>query len=101
MALAALCGDDEWGQTWARLLQHRFDGTGEMKGHTVGNLLIVGLWELLGNHVAALEWVGRLLGAHGRVLPMAITPMDIHRSEERRVGKEGVSTCRSRWRAIQ
>ncbi|HEY9562288.1 MAG TPA: uridine diphosphate-N-acetylglucosamine-binding protein YvcK, partial [Nocardioides sp.] len=78
MALAALCGDDEWGQTWARLLQHRFDGTGEMKGHTVGNLLIVGLWELLGNHVAALEWVGRLLGAHGRVLPMAITPMDIH-----------------------
>jgi uncharacterized cofD-like protein len=77
MALAALCGDDDWGQTWARLLQHRFEGTGEMKGHSVGNLLIVGLWELLGEHVAALEWVGRLLGAQGRVLPMAITPMDI------------------------
>ena len=24
MALAALCGDDRWGQTWARVLQHRF-----------------------------------------------------------------------------
>ena len=23
MALAALCGDDRWGQTWARVLQHR------------------------------------------------------------------------------
>jgi uncharacterized cofD-like protein len=77
MALAALCGDDEWGDTWARVLQHRFAGDGEMRGHVVGNLLIVGLWELLGDHVDALDWVGRLLGAKGRVLPMALTPMDI------------------------
>jgi uncharacterized cofD-like protein len=77
MALAALCGDDEWGQTWARVLQHRFAGQGEMKGHVVGNLLIVALWELLGDEVDALDWVGRLLGASGRVLPMATTPMDI------------------------
>jgi uncharacterized cofD-like protein len=77
MALAALCGDDRWGDTWARVLQHRFAGDGEMRGHVVGNLLIVGLWELLGDHVDALDWVGRLLGAKGRVLPMALTPMDI------------------------
>jgi uncharacterized cofD-like protein len=77
MALAALCGDDEWGETWAQVLQHRFAGTGEMNGHVTGNLLIVSLWELLGDHVAALEWVGRLLGARGRVLPMALTPVDI------------------------
>ncbi|MBV6726726.1 uridine diphosphate-N-acetylglucosamine-binding protein YvcK [Nocardioides daeguensis] len=77
MALAALCGDDEWGATWAKVLQHRFEGDGEMRGHVVGNLLIVGLWELLGDHVDALDWVGRLLGAKGRVLPMAMTPMDI------------------------
>ncbi len=77
MALAALCGDDEWGDTWTRVLQHRFAGDGEMRGHVVGNLLIVGLWELLGDHVDALDWVGRLLGARGRVLPMALTPMDI------------------------
>ncbi len=77
MALAALCGDDEWGQTWERVLQHRFAGDGEMRGHVVGNLLIVSLWELLGDHVAALQWVARLLGAEGTVLPMATTPMDI------------------------
>ena len=77
MALAALCGDDEWGRTWADVLQHRFAGEGEMNGHVVGNLLIVGLWELMGEPVRALDWVGRLLGAHGRVLPMATTPMDI------------------------
>jgi uncharacterized cofD-like protein len=77
MALAALCGDDEWGETWAEVLQHRFAGTGEMRGHVTGNLLIVSLWELLGDHVSALDWVGRLLGARGRVLPMALTPVEI------------------------
>jgi uncharacterized cofD-like protein len=76
-ALAALCDDDDWGRTWARVLQHRFDSDGEMDQHAVGNLLIVTLWELLGDHVDGLDWVGRLLGAQGRVLPMALTPLDI------------------------
>lgn len=77
MALASLCGDDEWGRTWARVLQHRFAGDGDLHGHAVGNLLIVALWELLGEHVEGLELVGRLLGAQGRVLPMAAVPLDI------------------------
>lgn len=76
-ALAALCGDDDWGRTWAQVLQHRFASDGEMHQHAVGNLLIVALWELLGDTVDGLEWVGRLLGAEGRVLPMADTPIDI------------------------
>ncbi|WP_018656593.1 gluconeogenesis factor YvcK family protein [Actinomadura flavalba] len=81
MALAALCGDDEWGQTWRDVVQHRFRSRGALHDHAVGNLLIVALWELLsertGSTVEGLEWVGRLLGAHGRVLPMAAVPMDI------------------------
>ncbi len=76
-ALAALCDDDDWGRTWARVLQHRFDSDGEMDNHAVGNLLIVSLWQLLGDAVGALDWVGRLLGAQGRVLPMSVTPLDI------------------------
>lgn len=77
MALSALCGRGEWGVTWSRVLQHRFAGEGEMRGHVIGNLLIVGLWEQLGDHVAALDYVGKLLGTSGRVLPMALVPMDI------------------------
>jgi uncharacterized cofD-like protein len=76
-ALAALCGDDEWGRTWARVIQHRFASGGDLHGHAVGNLLIVALWEQLGDPVAALEWVGRLLGAHGRVLPMSAVPLEL------------------------
>ena len=77
MALAALCGDDEWGQTWSRVVQHRFLSEGDLHGHAVGNLLIVALWELLGDSVQGLDWVARLLGAHGRVLPMSLVPVDI------------------------
>ncbi|MGO9079841.1 MAG: gluconeogenesis factor YvcK family protein [Streptosporangiaceae bacterium] len=100
MALAALCGDDAWGTTWSRVVQHRFSGAagpaGEpdgretetgtaaepgtetgLAGHAVGNVLIVALWELLGDTVQGLDWVGRLLGAHGRVLPMASVPLDL------------------------
>jgi uncharacterized cofD-like protein len=77
MALAALCGDDDWGTTWSKVVQHRFGGDGELAGHAVGNLLIIALWDLLGDAVAGLEWVGRLLGTQGRVLPMSSVPLDI------------------------
>jgi uncharacterized cofD-like protein len=82
MALAALCGDDDWGRTWSKVVQHRFRSEGELHGHAVGNLLIVALWELLDDPVAGLDWVGRLLGAHGRVLPMASVPIDIEAEVE-------------------
>jgi uncharacterized cofD-like protein len=75
MALAALCDDSEWGRTWSELLQHRFTSGGDLDGHAVGNLLIVALWERLGDTVQGLDWVGRLLGARGRVLPMASVPL--------------------------
>ena len=77
MALAALCGDDEWGRTWASILQHRFSSGGPLDGHAVGNLLIAAIWDQFGDEVAGLDLVGDLLGAQGRVLPMAAVPLDI------------------------
>jgi len=77
MALAALCDDDEWGTTWSRLVQHRFGGAGELAGHATGNLLLTALWELLGDPVAGLDWLGRMLRIRGRVLPMAAVPLEI------------------------
>jgi uncharacterized cofD-like protein len=77
MALAALAGDDEWGRTWAEVLQHRFGGTGALAGHPVGNLLLTGLAETLDDPVAALDTVAKLVGAVGRVLPMSRQPLEI------------------------
>lgn len=77
MALSALCDDSEWGQTWRDVLQYRFSSEGELNGHALGNLLIEGLWKLLGDPVEGLDWVGRLLSVKGRVIPMAADPLDI------------------------
>lgn len=77
MALSALCDDSEWGRLWRDVMQHRFHSAGSMNDHAVGNLLIAALWELLGDPVSGLDWVGRLLGARGRVLPMASVPLEI------------------------
>ncbi|MDU0967844.1 MAG: uridine diphosphate-N-acetylglucosamine-binding protein YvcK [Actinomycetaceae bacterium] len=77
MALSALCDDSEWGLTWRDAMQHRFKSEGDLDGHALGNLLIVTMWDLLGDSIDGLDWVARLLGCHGRVLPMAAVPMDI------------------------
>jgi uncharacterized cofD-like protein len=77
MALSALCDDGDWGRTWRDVLQHRFTSAGSLHDHAVGNLLIVALWQLLDDPVAGLDWVGRLLGARGRVLPMSSVPLEI------------------------
>lgn len=77
MALAALCGDDHTGRLWARILQTRFPGEGHLGGHAIGNLLITGIWQNLGDEVQGLDMVGELLHSRGRVLPMSTTPLAI------------------------
>ncbi len=96
MALAALCDDSDWGHTWRDVLQHRFNSEGPLDGHAVGNLLIVTLWELLGDEVAGLDWVGRLLGADGRVLPMSAVPLEIEADVELPGGHEVLVRGQSR-----
>ena len=77
MALSALCDSSDWGHVWRDVLQHRFHSPGPLDGHAVGNLLIATVWELLEDPVAGLDLIGQLLGAKGRVLPMASVPLDI------------------------
>ena len=77
MALTALCADDDWGRTWAEILQHRFESNGELNGHAMGNLLLASMWNAGDDPVVALDRVGQLLKVIGRVLPMAAVALDI------------------------
>jgi uncharacterized cofD-like protein len=73
-AIAALASDNPVDQRTAGLLQYRFAAVGDpdpLTGHAVGNLLLLGLMELLGDPIAALDHAGAMVGARGRVLPMA------------------------------
>ncbi|MEY4023229.1 MAG: hypothetical protein RLZ23_190 [Actinomycetota bacterium] len=88
MALAALCSDDEWGRSWAEIMQYRFTSEGELNGHAVGNLLLAALWDRDEDTVAGLDRVGALLKVIGRVLPMAVEPLDIEATFENSIGKK-------------
>jgi uncharacterized cofD-like protein len=77
MALAALCADDQWGRSWADILQYRFTSNGPLNGHAVGNLLLAALWDRDVDPVQGLDRVAELLKVVGRVLPMASVPLDI------------------------
>ena len=79
-ALVALADDAPTHDLTAQLFAHRFDagfagdGAG-LHGHTVGNVILAGLLDLLGDPVRALDHAAELVGAHGRVLPMSNEPV--------------------------
>jgi uncharacterized cofD-like protein len=77
MALTALAAEEGNAGRWRQVFAHRFGGTGALAGHAVGNLVMAGLLEVLGDPVAMLDEVCRLLGVTGRVLPMTVQPLDI------------------------
>jgi uncharacterized cofD-like protein len=95
-ALAALAGNDPRSTRTAELFQHRFaqvprtadaatpaaslaslDRSDALAGHPVGNLVLCGLMELLGDPVAALDHAAAMVRASGRVLPMSREPVEI------------------------
>ena len=71
---------------WPAAFEHRFR-SGELADHALGNLVLVGLAETLGDLTAALDEAGRLLGAQGRVLPATVEPV----SMTAKVGGEDVT----------
>lgn len=90
MALSALCADNEWGHTWRDVLQWRFTTGGDLNGHALGNLLIAALWDRNGNIVDGLDWVGRLLQAQGRVLPLSTEPLEVSATVRNGAGSTNV-----------
>jgi uncharacterized cofD-like protein len=109
MALATLAAEDEESASWAEVLQHRFTGYGSLGGHAVGNLLLAGLVDRLGDPVAALDAAARLLRCAGRVLPLStraidiaarVSGLDADRDVEVR-GQVAVATTRGRVRSVR
>jgi uncharacterized cofD-like protein len=76
-ALVALASEDVAGQQAAALFEHRFTSGATLVGHPVGNLVLAGLFESLGDPLAALAQARTMLGAGGTVLPMAGQPLEL------------------------
>ena len=52
-----------------KLFAHRFGGSGELNGHSVGNLFIAALIEVLGDVEGALDASSKILKVRGKVIP--------------------------------
>ncbi|MEV0899430.1 2-phospho-L-lactate transferase CofD family protein [Actinoplanes sp. NPDC049802] len=130
-ALAALAADHPTHRLTATLMQHRFEsmtaaararvagrgprlerradqGGDTLAGHPVGNLLLLGLIEMLGDPVAALDHAAEMVGARGRVLPMALHAVGIEAdlvhadgSRETVRGQHSVAVAEGRVEAVR
>jgi uncharacterized cofD-like protein len=56
----------------ADVFRFRFDGEGEIGGHSLGNLILTALTELEQDFGKAVERSGRMLSVRGRVLPSTL-----------------------------
>ncbi|MCI5837154.1 MAG: YvcK family protein [Veillonellaceae bacterium] len=57
------------------IFQHRFGGTGELAGHSLGNLFLAALIEEYGDPVRALEAASEILNVRGQVVPASMEPL--------------------------
>jgi uncharacterized cofD-like protein len=62
-------------EPFGRLFAHRYDGAGDLAGHSVGNLILNALAEQEGCYLKAVAAAGRMLRARGRVLPVTEHPL--------------------------
>lgn len=72
------------GGRFARLFGHRYDGSGGLAGHSVGNLILAAIAEQERSWPRAAEIAGELLEARGLVIP--VTPQGIRLEAEARDG---------------
>jgi uncharacterized cofD-like protein len=56
----------------ARLFRHRFRGTGDLGGHSFGNLFLAALTEVTGDFVEAVRLSSEVLASKGRIYPATI-----------------------------
>ncbi len=58
----------------AKAFEHRFEA-GDLKGHPLGNLMIVGMTQSLGGIIPALRELEKLLGCVGKLYPATEVPV--------------------------
>ncbi len=94
--LVALSEDED---LLAGLFQHRYDGSEELGGHSVGNLILAALAEQTGSFLKAVEVSSRVLRTRGRILPVTLEDVTLQAEfEDGRllVGESAIGASRER-----
>ena len=61
----------------AGLFQHRYEGSAELGGHSLGNLILTALAEQTGSFLKAVEVSSRVLRTVGRILPATLDDVSL------------------------
>lgn len=60
-----------------KLFSYRFDNGGTLAGHSLGNLLIAGMYNISGDFQTAIEQVSKVLAVRGKVLPSTLENVNL------------------------
>ena len=60
-----------------KLFQYRFAGTGDLSGHSFGNLFIAAMTQVVGDVELALQESCKVLAVRGQVLPSSASPVKL------------------------
>ena len=85
----------------SRLFRYRFGGSGDLAGHSFGNLFLAALTEVTGDFAEAVRLSSEVLASKGHIFPATIT--DVHLVAELDDGREvlGESQITAARRAIR
>ena len=61
-----------------KMFQYRFASTKDLKGHSLGNLMIAAMTNITGDFARAVEQMSNILNIQGRVLPAANQRITLH-----------------------
>ena len=75
--LMAMASDDEETRPLRDLLDYRFQGGGELRGHNLGNLIICGFTEMYGSQKKAVEILSKVLKIRGEIVPSTFDRFDL------------------------
>lgn len=79
-----------------KLFQYRFNGSSELSGHPVGNLLLTALTDINGSLTEAVASFSKILNLKGRVLPLTedtVTLVAHTKQGEKLEGEEYIRKC--------
>jgi uncharacterized cofD-like protein len=62
----------------SELFQYRFEGAGDLEGHSFGNLFLVAMDQVTGNFEQAIRECSRVLNVRGKVLPASLMNIELY-----------------------
>lgn len=62
----------------SELFQYRFEGTGELEGHSFGNLFLVAMTGITGSFEQGIRESSRVLAVQGNVLPSSLADIELY-----------------------